>query len=77
MTIILLVTVLAGYWMLGINRGDIEEEWRKEYGGIMSLETGLDYPPVHGWQHSDVTAKYDSKHWEEDQKLTFAGKGSF
>jgi len=59
----------AGYWMIGVN---IHDQKDQEYGGIISAQSGLDLPPVHGWRFSDTNAQHDSLSWEDDPHLTVA-----
>ena len=68
-TVQLNASVLAKYWMIGINRRDSNDE----KGGIKSIEAGLDHPPEHGWQHHYADGDHTLDSWFDDDKLTVAG----
>jgi len=53
------------YWMISYQNG-------RTYGGIKSVEAGLDYVPTHGWEYREhgTTAGTTTSGWIEDQHLT-------
>ena len=48
----------------------------RTYGGIKSVEAGLDYVPTHGWEYREhgTTAGTTTSGWMEDQHLTVSGE---
>ena len=48
----------------------------KGYGGLKSVEAGLDYVPTHGWQYREHSSSTTTSGWVEDEHLTVSGEKS-
>jgi len=55
------------YWMIYYDHA-------KGYGGLKSVEAGLDYVPTHGWQYREHSSSTTTSGWVEDEHLTVSGE---